>query len=233
MDPFEARLQFSTKLSKLSASVTDAQKTAAYALKFREYDEDFHSVILEQLGRGDINNQINIMYFLEQLCDATREEPRFNRYIVLIQRDISEIVDLVAPLSPLGKCNIADTKTVLQILRDKQILPADQVAAFEEMLDDRLDTELTDSDFTSSKYQLTRRTCEQRMEDDRERQKRVKDLQWMVSPSGTDEFDALWANAGPITDEDIAVVRAQAEERDVWLKTMKELNSEKVQRLVA
>src|SRR6187402_2314342 len=51
MDPFEVRVRFTQQLASLSASVTSSNKTAQYALKYRDLDEDLHSCILEQLER--------------------------------------------------------------------------------------------------------------------------------------------------------------------------------------
>ena len=50
-DPFEVRMRFTNQLQHLNASVNSAQKTAHYALKYRDMDEDLHSCILEQLER--------------------------------------------------------------------------------------------------------------------------------------------------------------------------------------
>lgn len=51
MDPFEVRVRFTQFLGNLNASVTSAQKTAQYAIKFRDMDEDLHNCIVEQLER--------------------------------------------------------------------------------------------------------------------------------------------------------------------------------------
>ncbi len=50
-DPFQVRVRFSSQLQNLNASVTSAQKAAAYALKYKDMDEDLHSCILEQLEK--------------------------------------------------------------------------------------------------------------------------------------------------------------------------------------
>jgi hypothetical protein len=59
-----------------------------------------------------MNNQINIMYFLEQLCDATMDEKDYRGYVKMIQRDIFKIIELAAPLTVAGKLNIRDVKKV-------------------------------------------------------------------------------------------------------------------------
>jgi hypothetical protein len=51
MDPFEVRVRFTALLANLNASVTSATKTAQYAIKYRDMDEDLHSCIIEQLER--------------------------------------------------------------------------------------------------------------------------------------------------------------------------------------
>jgi len=51
MDPFEVRLRFTQLLQTLNASVTSANKTAQYALRYKDMDEDLHSCIIEQLER--------------------------------------------------------------------------------------------------------------------------------------------------------------------------------------
>lgn len=50
-DPFEVRMRFSSQLQHLNASVASAQKAAQYALKYKEWHEDLHSCILEQVER--------------------------------------------------------------------------------------------------------------------------------------------------------------------------------------
>jgi len=54
MDPFEVRLRFTQLLQNLNASVTSANKTAQYALRYKDMDEDLHSCIIEQLERVSI-----------------------------------------------------------------------------------------------------------------------------------------------------------------------------------
>lgn len=50
-DPFEVRMRFSAQLQHLNASVASAQKATQYALRYKEWHEDLHSCILEQVER--------------------------------------------------------------------------------------------------------------------------------------------------------------------------------------
>src|SRR5690606_22448763 len=51
MDDFECRLQLTKYLSRLNASTVAAKQCASYALKNRNWDEDLHSCILEQISQ--------------------------------------------------------------------------------------------------------------------------------------------------------------------------------------
>lgn len=44
-------MRFSSQLQHLNATVVSHQKAAAYAMKYKDMDEDLHSCILEQLER--------------------------------------------------------------------------------------------------------------------------------------------------------------------------------------
>lgn len=131
MDPFEVRVRFTQFLGNLNASVTSAQKTAQYAIKYRDMDEDLHNCIIEQLERvslflsearhrmmltgwqqgNSMNNRANIMYFLEALCDMAQRENHHD-YIRMIQRDIMRIVDAVAPDDGSGAANVKVVRKV-------------------------------------------------------------------------------------------------------------------------
>ncbi|CZR69959.1 related to CTD kinase subunit gamma [Phialocephala subalpina] len=123
MDPFEVRVRFTQFLGNLNASVTSAQKTAQYAIKYRDMDEDLHNCIIEQLERqgNSMNNRANIMYFLEALCDMAERE-KHHDYIRMIQRDIMRIVDAVAPDDGSGAANVKVVRKVLLSLQSKSFL---------------------------------------------------------------------------------------------------------------
>jgi len=88
-DPFEVRMRFTNLLTHLSASATASVKTAHYALKHRDMDEDLHSCIIENLERGNnMNNRANIMYFLEHHADVNMKEGGHEAYVEMVRRDI-------------------------------------------------------------------------------------------------------------------------------------------------
>ncbi|KAL2064557.1 hypothetical protein VTL71DRAFT_3694 [Oculimacula yallundae] len=243
MDPFEVRVRFTQQLASLNASVTGASKTAQYALKYRDLDEDLHSCILESLERlgSSMNNRANIMYFIEHLCDMAARENHYD-YIRMMQRDIIRVVNAVAPEDGSGAANVKVVRKVLQALQTKSFLLAQTVTEIEELLKER-DTLPDNMDLSSpvgpatplaptptSKSQnsaprrLDKKQIETRIEEDRERHKRLRESIWAI-PKVTahsfnvgggevgDEFEKLWDETSDLGEDDLELFREEGDER--------------------
>ena len=215
-DPFEVRMRFTSQLQHLNASVTSAQKAAHYALKNRDMDEALHSCILEQLERNSLNSRANIMYFVEHLCDmAAREE--YPEFIRMVERDILKIVDLVAPEDGSGAANVKVVRKVLQGMQEKAYLQPQPVSELEECIRDRdsgvepMEVEKTAT--PRQKGKVDKRQIEQRIEEDRERHKRLRESIWAVEQDGDKEFDRLWDETSDVDEDDLAMAREEADER--------------------
>ncbi|KAI9827914.1 MAG: hypothetical protein M1819_006857 [Sarea resinae] len=233
VDPFEVRMHFTSQLQRLNASVTSSQKAAHYALKNRDMDEDLHSCILEQLERNNMNNRANIMYFIEHLCEMARRENHLE-YVRMMQRDILRVVDAVAPSDGTGAANVKVVRKVLGGLQQKGLLAADAVAEIEACLGER-DTAPTLPDIASpaaatdgkastadkkdhgksngSHTRPDKRQIEQRIEEDRERHKRLREVIWAVDGSDDKEFDRLWDEVSDVGEDDFLAAEEEAMER--------------------
>lgn len=225
-DPFEVRQRFTTLLSHLSASHTSLQKAALYALKNREMDEDLHSCIIEQLERNNMNTRANIMFFIECLCEmAVKENGGMVAGVVgegqkgidgsamgfvrMLQRDILLVVECV--LGPEG-ANIRVVRKVLSTLQARAILQPETVDELEAVLKGR-EVEQNDATGSPSVKNVDKRQIEQRIEEDRERHKRLRESIWAVSGEGDEEMERLWEEASEIGEDDYVVAREDAEER--------------------
>jgi CTD kinase subunit gamma len=126
-DPFAVRMNFKRSyLEKMTSSPASQMRAAAYAMKYKEQDEDLHSCILEQLEyvsfwagmvcqivleshsnmeQSNINLRANIMYFIEHLCDLAHREGH-HEYIANVEKDMARIIELVAPSNKAGATNI-------------------------------------------------------------------------------------------------------------------------------
>ncbi|PQE19098.1 ctd kinase subunit gamma protein [Rutstroemia sp. NJR-2017a BBW] len=235
MDPFEVRIRFTQYLQHLNASVTSANKTAQYALKYRDMDEDLHSCILEQLERNSMNNRANIMYFIEILCDMASREGHQD-YVRMIQRDILRVVDAVAPEDGSGAANVKVVRKVLQGLQQKSFLLAQTVTEIEECLKERdtlpdtlMSSPTADGDTNGNVasqnatprpakinggVRLDKKQIEQRIEEDRERHKRLREHIWAVPVGGHEvEFEKLWEETSDLGEDDGILYEEEAMER--------------------
>lgn len=235
-DPFEVRMRFTSQLRGLNASVTSAQKAAQYALRHKDLAEDLHSCILEQLERNGMNTRANIMYFIEHFLDMAHREGHGD-YVRMMQRDIIRVVDAVAPEDGSGAANIKVTRKVLQTLQSKNFLESQTVSQIEEVLRDR-DTSSQDLALSSpangdlalgdsshsqqaphstrrsnAPPKLDRRQIEQRIEEDRERHKRLRENIWAVPKGEYAELDKMMEETSDLGEDDF---RAMAEERKEW-----------------
>ncbi|WEW57083.1 hypothetical protein PRK78_002543 [Emydomyces testavorans] len=223
-DPFEVRMRFTTMLQHLSASFTSSQKAAHYAIKYRDMGEDLHSCILEQLERNNMNSRANIIYFVEHLCDVATKENHLE-FVRMIQRDILRIVDAVAPADGSGAANVKHVRRVLNGLQSKEILSTEAVSEIDACLREResypahfLETvdggDQTSVDITRPEgIAVDKKQIEQRIEEDRERNKRLRENVWAVPPNDMKEFEMMWEDVSDIGEDDYLQAAEEAEER--------------------
>ena len=66
---------------------------------------------------------------------------------------------------------------------------------------------------TTGGTRLDKRQIEQRIEEDRERHKRLKEGIWVVGSDADEEFNKLWDEASSIGEDDYLAAEEEAEER--------------------
>lgn len=178
-----------------------------------------------------MNNRANIMYFIEHLCDMAQRENHMN-FVRMMQKDILMVVDAVAPSDGSGAANVKVVRRVLQGLQQKHILQSDTVTEIEGCLKER-DTIAEESAFspidanaqrehphhqtTSAKVngvsRPDKRQIEQRIEEDRERHKRLRESIWAIGDEGDEEFERLWDEVSEIGEDDYIAAEEDAMER--------------------
>ncbi|KZT04837.1 uncharacterized protein LAESUDRAFT_657250 [Laetiporus sulphureus 93-53] len=224
MDPFEVRLQFLSLLRKLNASQQSIQKVVGYALKyFSGCGEDLWDCIVEECQKGSINNRINILYLLDSLCESSllakshsgstgQDGSQNSFYLDYISRDLGKIVDYVVPEGRQGLPNLMSTKQILESWRTKRVLDPQKVDDVMATLDSRR-TSLEQEQQTHSHAHpdpsnraapLPRAEVFKRIEEDRERHKRLRERRW-VQPVAHNPQTLLpppLASFLPLEDED-------------------------------
>ncbi|KAI9570100.1 CTD kinase subunit gamma CTK3-domain-containing protein [Boletus coccyginus] len=209
MDPFEVRMQFLGLLRKLNATQQSIQKVVGYALKyFSRCGEDLWECIVEECQKGSINHRINILYFLDLLCESSllakahqpppaesssHTKPSF--YVEYISRDLRQIVECVVPVGRQGLPNLTSTKQILENWRTKRIIEPQRVDEVMQVLSSR-QTQATETSVVSTSVptsrppssrgsaigndaHLSRGEIFKRIEEDRERHKRLRERRWV------------------------------------------------------
>ncbi|EJD38687.1 hypothetical protein AURDEDRAFT_91842 [Auricularia subglabra TFB-10046 SS5] len=209
MDPFEVRMQFLSLLRKLDAKQQTIQKVVAFALKhFPRCGEDLWDCVIEECTRGSIHMRINILYMLDSLCEtsllnrhlaaasssraspgtktpATDSQPAYVKYVA---RDVDMIVDLVVPDEQDGLLNLMSTRQILETWRSKRIIDPHIVDKVLQSLDERKNRLY---DFASASSKTFHRTdILSRIEEDRERHKRLRERRW-VQPADQNHAPTL------------------------------------------
>ena len=242
-------------------------KTASYALKHRDLDEDLHSCILENLEKNNMNNRANIMYFLEHFVEMAKRDGHLN-YVEMVQRDIQRIVEAVAPTKgPGGGANVKVVRRVVGSLGEKGFLEEDVVKGIEDglkgreggtghLLEDTQDDSAThneneemvdapaldkENDIPQSNKagresqrvtprtgnqasatpvtkpngmpKMDKRVIEQRIEEDRERNKRLRESMWAVGADDQDELAKMWEEGSDVGQDDHILADEEIDER--------------------
>ncbi|KDR69879.1 hypothetical protein GALMADRAFT_76955 [Galerina marginata CBS 339.88] len=203
MDPFEVRMQFIDILRKLNASQQSIQKLVSFAVKhFPPCGEDIWDCIIEETQKGSINSRINILYFLDTLCETclmvksnskserSRAANANGLYVQFVARDLTRIIESIVPEGKQGLPNLVSTKQILENWRSKRYLDPQKVDEVFTMLDARPRVS-SDAPVSSSsnkrphspRQNLPHKEVMARFEQDRERHKRLRERRWVQPTS--------------------------------------------------
>jgi len=215
MDPFEVRMQFLTLLRRLSASQPSIQKVVGYSLKYySRCGEDLWDCVIEECQKGDINHRINILYFLDSLCEACLlakshpaslgpENPNSSLYMDYVARDLARIVEYVVPEGRQGLPNLMSTKQILERWRSKRVIEPQKVDEIMSVLNARRTAQESSVDSCLPSLQFSKTDVFRRIEEDRERHKRLRERRWVqpVSHNPHSHLQPQLASFLPLTDD--------------------------------
>lgn len=174
-----------------------------------------------------MNNRANIMYFIEHFCEMATKENHLP-YVRMMQRDILRVVDSVVPPDGSGAANVKHVRRVLSGLQTKQILSVESVAEIDAALKERdtLDLEHEEGPEGSGKpktgtprssrangMRVDKRQIEQRIEEDRERNKRLRESMWTVSGDDGEEHGRFWDELSDVGEDDFVNANEEHMER--------------------
>ncbi|KAF9222283.1 hypothetical protein BS17DRAFT_182051 [Gyrodon lividus] len=253
MDPFEVRMQFLGLLRKLNATQQSIQKVVGYALKyFSRCGEDLWECIIEECQKGSINHRINILYFLDSLCElsllakahqpppaegsSNPKQENAALYIDYVARDLPQIVECVVPVGRQGLPNLTSTKQILENWRTKRTIDPQRVDEVMRILSTR-QPQAVDTPPVSAPSQpkgagtsdthLSRGEIFKRIEEDRERHKRLRERRWvqaqpqstLPSPSAASHTPYALASFLPLSDTENTELALDIEFENEWEST--------------
>jgi len=253
MDPFEVRMHFLNLLKGLNASQQSIGKVVRYALKyFQKCGDDLWECIEEECQKGTLNTRINILYMLDSLCESSlvaygalqsqsqshpstsgaaaamqiQKEPF---YIGFVRKDLFKLVDMVVPEGREGLANLMSTTQILQTWRTKRVFEPSLIDEVMQMLERRKE-HMHDMSSISHSTMLNRNEITKRIEEDRERHKRLRERRWVqsISAPSAEPFSAtaiprLACSLPPVVqglgDEAVAAVPEDVEFENAWETT--------------
>ncbi|KAF8627750.1 hypothetical protein AX17_006117 [Amanita inopinata Kibby_2008] len=219
MDPFEVRMQFLALLRRLNASQQSIQKVVGFAVKyFPPCGEDLWDCVVEECQKGSINSRINILYFLDSLCEACLlvkshshsigpdggSKANAGLYVDYLARDLEKIVDNVVPVGRQGLPNLVSTKQILESWRSKRVIEPHKIDEVISLLDERnasVDSQQQQNQHSHTAA-LSRNDVFKRIEEDRERHKRLRERRWVqpISHNVSSHLSSTLASFLPLTD---------------------------------
>lgn len=212
-------MQFLALLRRLNASQQSIQKVVTFAVKyFPPCGEDLWDCVVEECQKGSINSRINIFYFLDSLCEAClkpKDGVTNNQYVDYLVRDLAKVVQLVVPSGREGLPNLTSTKQILESWRNKRVVDPQIVDELILGLAERQESAvLTDpeppepkaqqksvSKHSKSSASLPRHEVIKRIEEDRERHKRLRQRRWVQPVSHSMNPTPLPLSFLPLTDK--------------------------------
>ncbi|KAF8437275.1 CTD kinase subunit gamma CTK3-domain-containing protein [Boletus edulis BED1] len=178
---------------------------------FRDVGRTLWECIIEECQKGSINHRINILYFLDSLCESSllakahqpipaessshAKQANTSFYVDYVSRDLRQIVECVVPVGRQGLPNLTSTKQILENWRTKRIIEPQRVDEVMQVLTSR-QTQPTESSVASAPAltsqpppsrgpgagndaHLSRGEIFKRIEEDRERHKRLRERRWV------------------------------------------------------
>ncbi|ORZ07066.1 CTD kinase subunit gamma CTK3-domain-containing protein [Lobosporangium transversale] len=210
VDPFEARLEFRGLLGRLNASQHSIQKVGNFAMRNKNLHEDLYSCIIEELEQTpSINTKMNIFYVLDSICHQSHKAG-FSGYMDLIQRNLHKIIECVTPSGPKGNVNVAGTKKILDSWRAKRLFNESVIDKVEKPL---LSRDLGANTLSNAEAGFTKDDILKRMDEDRERHKRIREEIWIRPPDEDSDAEFLqsWDEVSDMEENDYEDIESENE----------------------
>jgi len=193
----------SSNLTTPTTTTTTITTSTTAAVDATHEEADLWECILEELGeKASINTKINLFYMLDSLlaASAANEMPAWKAFVA---RDLEKVVALTVPRDVgEGVLNRMSAMQVLDSWKTRRLFPS---ARLDALLDSLRHASFASASVpasiigeapaqTKTATTFSRNDILRRIEDDRERHKRLRERIWVL-PSLEAEFDQAWEAA--------------------------------------
>lgn len=198
MDAFDARVHFSKLLKRLNSSSKSVEAALQFLSEHQDHVEDLYNCMLEELRTVNLTLRINILYLMSALTSSS--ETYAQMFKTWVRRDIITLIDRTVPTAFVGLANCAPARGVALSWKNDGVISAADLDSVKSLLSQKMNS--VKAGQTSSDVMLpemTRDDILRRMEEDRERTKKRKEMLWATDINTTDEFTIFWEELGAVT----------------------------------
>lgn len=186
MDPFQIRLQFVSALHRLNASLPTIQKALSFIISYGpSLSPDLWECILDECKAGSINRRINLLFLIDAIfTDETLSPSIRTLFRVHLERDLYLLFDLAVPEGRWDALlNVPAVTKILAAWKVRLVLDRGLLEDVETMLEVRKATLYALSPERRNSTLLPANEMQRRIEEDRERHKRLRERSWILPPS--------------------------------------------------
>ncbi|CDU24071.1 uncharacterized protein SPSC_02700 [Sporisorium scitamineum] len=186
MDPFQARLRFVSTLHRLNASLPTIQKALSFIVECAPtMHSELWDCILDECKAGSINRRINLLFLIDSIFTDDTLSPAiralFRKYL---ERDLYTLIDLAVPEGRWhALLNVPAVSKIIAVWKARFILDRSTLEDLEVMLEVRKAALYALSPERRNLTVLAPNDMQRRIEEDRERHKRLRERSWILPPT--------------------------------------------------
>lgn len=185
-DPFQVRLQFVSTLHRVNASIPTIQKALSYIV---EYGPSMHSelwgCIMDECRSGSINRRINLLFLIDSIfTDETLSPTIRSLFHQHLKRDLTLLFDLSIPADRWDALlNVSAVEKIISTWKARFVLDRSTLEDLEKLLEVRKANLYSLSPERRNLTLLPPPDMQRRIEEDRERHKRLRERSWILPPT--------------------------------------------------
>lgn len=186
MDPFQSRLRFISLLHRLNASLPTIQKSLSFLVDHAPtLHAELWECILDECRSGSINRRINLLFLIDAIfTDETLSPTIRSLFREYLERDLYTLFDLAVPEGRWDALlNVSAVEKIVGSWKTRFVLDLSTLEDLETFLSTRKASLYALSPEQRNSTLLPPTDMQRRIEEDRERHKRLRERSWILPPT--------------------------------------------------